>query len=118
MSNKSISKPSLALLRFMLYTDVNRRRATQLGPDLWIDAESVQADKFNYNTEHELTFDEFDNQPGQYVVAMFPHLEKVAHSSQPDKAILLRIVYLTTVALWPFFEPLTRDDLNWSLMPE
>ncbi|MDB5242748.1 MAG: hypothetical protein JWP57_3373 [Spirosoma sp.] len=118
MSRESIIKPGQGLLRFMLYTDVNRRRATQLGPDLWVEAELIYGDTYNYNTEHELTFDEFDNQPGRYVVAMLPHLEWTAHPSQAEGTVSLRIVYLTTVALWPFFELLTLDDLNLSLLAE
>ena len=118
MNNEAKAVAPQVLLRFMLYTDVNRRRAAQVGIDRWVDFESVSEGQYNYGTEHELTFAEFDHQPGLYRVAMMPHLRQIAHPSQNDRQISLQTIYLTTAALWPFFEPITWDSLNLSMMPD
>lgn len=118
MNNESNSSTQEALLRFMIYTDINRRRATQIGSDRWVDIETILGNQYSYGTRHELTFAEFDNQPSLYVVAMVPHLRQVAHPNRVDKVVSLQTVYLTTAALWPFFEPLTPDSLNVAMMPD
>lgn len=112
MKNESSVSTQQALIRFMLYTDINRRRATQVGHDHWVDIEEIFANKYTYGTQHELAFPEFDNQPGLYIVAMMPYLQQIAHPHQNNRLVSLQTVYLTTAALWPFFEPITPDSLK------
>ena len=118
MNNQSTGMAAQGLLRFMLYTDVNRRRATQVGTDIWVNREIVFGDTYSYGTEHELCFDELDSKPALYVVAMIPHLKQIAHPIGTDNLTPLQTVYLTTATLWPFFEPVDVDQLNTAMLPQ
>lgn len=102
----------------MFYTDANRRRATQVGQDSWTDMGTLFGPKYDYGTEHELRFDELDEEPSRYVVAMLPHIKQVTHPTQSERTILLHIVYLTSSALWPFFELITVDSIHKKMLPE
>lgn len=107
-----------AFIRFMLYTDVNRRRATRVGQDIEVNFETVLGSAYDYGTQHKLLFAEMDNEPGQYIVAMVPYLRQLPHPERNDQLITVRFVYLTTTALWPFFEPIAGEVLNMAMLPE
>ncbi|SOD79335.1 hypothetical protein [Spirosoma fluviale] len=109
---------SKAIIRFMLYTDVNRRRAARVGKDKEVDLALVLGNTYDYGTQHELLFDEIDAEPGQYVVAMLPYYRQIPHPHKTDDFIQVRLVYLTTLALWPFFEPIAGETLNRAMLPE
>ncbi|GAB3018103.1 hypothetical protein [Spirosoma pulveris] len=109
---------SKAIIRFMLYTDVNRRRAARVGKDQEVDLELVLGNTYDYGTRHELLFDELDAEPSQYVVAMLPYYRQIPHPTRADDFIQVRLVYLTTLALWPFFEPIADEMLNKAMLPE
>lgn len=117
MNNSFNSSTPQGLLRFMLYTDVNRRRATQVGPDRWVDLQTVFSDTYDYGSKHQLQFDELGHEPGQFVVAMISCIRQVAHPDQTGQTVPLRLVYLTSAALWPFFEPFTPQTLNSAILP-
>ncbi len=109
---------SQGLIRYMLYTDVNRRRATQVGVDTWVDRKTIFGDKYDYGTKHELLFNEIDDEPGRYIVAMIPYIRQAPHPETEGKTIPIRLIYLTSVALWPFFDPISGDALNMAMLPE
>ncbi len=109
---------SQALVRYMLYTDVNRRRATQVGVDVWMDHTAICSGKYDYATKHELVFREIDDEPGQYRVAMVPYIRQVPHPKKMGVTIPLRLVYLTSEALWPFFDPIEGKPLDRAMLPE
>ena len=109
---------SKALIRFMLYTDVNRRRATQVGADTWVDLETIFGDKYDYGTKHTLRFSELDDEPGHYIVAMVPYIRQIPHPEKAGETIPLRLIYLTSVALWPFFDSIAGEALNKEMLPE
>ncbi|MFD2933450.1 hypothetical protein [Spirosoma flavum] len=107
-----------ALIRYMLYTDVNRRRATQVGSDAWVDLTTILGNKYDYGTKHEIMFSEIDDEPNQYIVAMIPYIRQVPHPEKEDELIPLRFVYLASAALWPFFDPIAGESLNMAMLPE
>ncbi|AUD00848.1 hypothetical protein [Spirosoma pollinicola] len=109
---------SRALVRYMLYTDVNRRRATQVGEDTWMDYEVICSGKYDYATKHELIFRELDDEPGQYIVAMVPYIRQISHPTKAGVTIPLRLVYITSEALWPFFDPIEEEPLDRAMLPE
>ncbi|GAB3546340.1 hypothetical protein [Spirosoma fluminis] len=105
------------LVRFMLYTDINRRRATQLGPDIWADYETVYGDRYSYKSRLELCFLDIDSNPKVYIVAMLPLVRHIEHPNKPGMQVPIRIVYLTSEPLWPFFEPISDENLTTAILP-
>ncbi|GAB3539427.1 hypothetical protein [Spirosoma fluminis] len=105
------------LIRFMLYTDINRRRATQLGPDIWTDYETVYGGRYSYKSRLELCFLDINPKPKTYVVAMLPYIRHIEHPDRPGVEVPIRTVYLVSETLWPFFEPVTDENLTTAILP-
>ncbi|MFD2574520.1 hypothetical protein ACFSUS_28045 [Spirosoma soli] len=116
MNNQLPMNPPKGLIRFMLYTDTNRRRAIQVSTDQWTDVATVYGDLYSYGETLDMNLGELG--PGPYVVAMLPLLKHIPHPDQPGQVVPLRVVYLTSETLWPFFEPLTDDILSTAIMPQ
>lgn len=107
-----------AIIRYMLYTDVNRRRATQVGQDTWVDRTTIFDDMYDYGTKHTLLFAEIDDEPSHYIVAMPPYIRQMPHPQKEGQVIPIRLIYLTTPALWPFFDPIAGETFDKALLPE
>ncbi|ADB39130.1 hypothetical protein Slin_3119 [Spirosoma linguale DSM 74] len=117
MNEVNLTGPK-AIIRFMLYTDVNRRRAARVGNDMEVELNLALGSVYDYGTKHELLFEEIDTEPCQYIVAMLPYYRQIPHPYKTNGLIPVRLVYLTTIALWPFFEPIDGKTLNRAMLPE
>ncbi|WP_080239437.1 hypothetical protein [Spirosoma rigui] len=83
-----------ALVRFMLYTDVNRQTAKTIGAAVWMDSDTVLGPAYACGTEHDLIFPEIDTVRQTYVVAMAPVTRQIPGTDGSDSPVLLATIYL------------------------
>ena len=93
-----------ALLRFARYTSPDRKRATPMGTDCWVDRETALSPHFAPGTQHQLTFLEGDNESGQYVVAMLPLIRRIADPRGTGSTVVHVTVYLARAEELSLFE--------------
>jgi hypothetical protein len=83
-----------ALVRFMLYTDVNRQTAKSIGAAVWMDFDTVLGPAYECGTEHNFIFPEIDTVRQTYVVAMDPVTRQIPGPDGSDNPVLLATIYL------------------------
>ncbi len=108
-----------ALIRLVLYTSPDRKNATLLGGDCWVDRETALGPKFRLHTEHEIASLYNGSTSGRYRVVMFPLIRRIADPRGSNEPVVHVTVYLAKaddVELFADVEQLAVSDIRESML--
>ncbi|RZM24299.1 MAG: hypothetical protein EOO88_23290 [Pedobacter sp.] len=106
-----------AVLRFMLFKTADRQTYRPFGVTMWSDKATVLGTRYSYGKKHALSFPDYSEEPGTYISALKPIVQRIPLPDRPDKLILALTVFLATPELFDEIEE-EGTDLNPVGLPD
>jgi hypothetical protein len=106
-----------ALVRFMLYTDVNRQTAKSVGAAVWLELDTVLGPAYECGAEHDFIFPEIDTVRQTYVVAMAPATRQIPGPDGTGSPVLLATIYLARQGRSTRYADFSNELSTVSLFP-